>query len=469
MGIPSYFSYVLKNHNRIIKRLTQIKCNELYIDANSIIYDIVHESTSNINEDVYNRIMSIINKLNPEFTYIAFDGVVPLAKMKQQKQRRYKSWVTKQIIPTTETFNTNMITPGTIFMTELDDYLKNKFIEPHILFSGTYETGEGEHKIMDYLRKNNSNKNVMIYGLDADLIMLGLLHIQNNPNTFLYRETKYFSYLPQIDPKEFYTFDLNEMASEISQMLYLEKQSAIENYCFMCFLFSNDFMPHFPSLNIRNSGIPYLLEVFRTLNVNLVSGNKINWSNFKKLCNELSLTETERILENVKWKQQLKVTVLTKEDELKLLPIKDMEREIYITQHMDKYYTLFFGQDEKKPCINYLKMLEWTWAYYNGQCKDNYLCYEFHLAPLFSSIIHHIPCFDEEQVINGDLSVPTPITQLLYVLPYSDYNLIPINTDNIVKKFPQLTEMNHTIHYDFCKFFWESHVDFNYICLKSLK
>jgi 5'-3' exonuclease len=276
--------------------------------------------------------------------------------------------------------------------------------------------------------------------------MLGLLHIQINPNTYLYRETKHFSYLPQIDPKEFYTFDLNEMASEISEMLYLEKQSAIENYCFMCFLFGNDFMPHFPSLNIRNSGIPYLLEVFRTLNVNLVSGNKINWSNFKKLCNELSLTENERILENVKWKQQLKVTVLTKEDELKLLPIKDMEREIYITQHMDKYYTLFFGQ-----------------------CKDNYLCYEFHLAPLFSSILHYIPCFDEEQVTNGNLSIPTPITQLLYVLPYSDYDLIPVNTDNIVKKFPQLKEMNYPIHYDFCKFFWESHVEFNYICLKSLK
>ena len=98
MGIPSYFSYVLKNHHKIINRLSQVKCNQLYIDANSIIYDVVHENTSNIYEDVYNRIMSIINKLNPEFTFVAFDGVVPLAKMKQQKQRRYKSYITKQIL-----------------------------------------------------------------------------------------------------------------------------------------------------------------------------------------------------------------------------------------------------------------------------------------------------------------------------------------------------------------------------------
>jgi 5'-3' exonuclease len=54
MGIPSYFSYVLKNHHKIINRLSQVKCNQLYIDANSIIYDVVHENTSNIYEDVYN-------------------------------------------------------------------------------------------------------------------------------------------------------------------------------------------------------------------------------------------------------------------------------------------------------------------------------------------------------------------------------------------------------------------------------
>ena len=38
MGIPSYFSYILKNHKHILKK-NFIVCHVLYLDANSIIYD----------------------------------------------------------------------------------------------------------------------------------------------------------------------------------------------------------------------------------------------------------------------------------------------------------------------------------------------------------------------------------------------------------------------------------------------
>ena len=34
---------------------------------------------------------------------------------------------------------------------------------------------------------------------------------------------------------------------------------------------------------------------------------------------------------------------------------------------------------------------------------------------------------------------------------------------------PNLSENNFSIYYDFCKFFWESHVEFNYIDLKKVK
>ena len=43
MGIPSYFSYIVKNHIHIIQKYIKNKMNidNLYLDCNSIIYDAV--------------------------------------------------------------------------------------------------------------------------------------------------------------------------------------------------------------------------------------------------------------------------------------------------------------------------------------------------------------------------------------------------------------------------------------------
>ena len=39
MGIPSYFSYIIKNHHKILKEHFNVPIHELYFDSNSIIYD----------------------------------------------------------------------------------------------------------------------------------------------------------------------------------------------------------------------------------------------------------------------------------------------------------------------------------------------------------------------------------------------------------------------------------------------
>jgi 5'-3' exonuclease len=488
MGIPSYFSYVLKNH-KIIKKLTTIKCNSLFLDANSIIYDVIHENSNkeipndnSIYVNVYNKILSIIDKLKPSFTFVAFDGVVPLAKMKQQKQRRYKSYITKQILKNTS-WNTNAITPGTRFMNELDDYLSSRFKEHQIIFSGSKESGEGEQKIFEYIRNNAiTNSNSIIYGLDADLIMLSLLHLTFNENIYLYRETKHFTYIKGIDPETDYLFSMDEMATQINELLNgtESKTQSIENYCFLCFLCGNDFLPHFPSINIRNNGVQYLLEVYKKISLKselkLVDGKKINWSVFNLLCSEISSKEIELININIEWKKKMASYShpLTIEESLDAVALKDLKRELYISNNIDKYYSFLFKNNEKDVCKNYLQMLEWTWYYYNGVCKNNYICYEFHSGPLFSSLKKYIPCFNEELIEQDNTPLPSSISQLLYVLPYDDYKLIPIKIDYnqfirlLDKEYINLTETNFPIHFDFCKFFWEGYVDFNYINLKRL-
>merc|ERR1711998_220060 len=92
-----------------------------------------------------------------------------------------------------QNFDSNCITPGTEFMYRLSsafrDWIQMKVnndpewqLGCDVIFSGSGVPGEGEHKIMNFIRKmkhdtsyEDSNLRHCLYGLDADLIMLGLV------------------------------------------------------------------------------------------------------------------------------------------------------------------------------------------------------------------------------------------------------------------------------------------------------
>ena len=114
MGIPSYFSYIIKNYTNIIRKLPEIKSlnqiHHLMMDCNSIIYDAyrILETQHKINpvdkstvesfliKQVLDKIHGYIQFIEPtNSVFITFDGVAPFAKMSQQKTRRYKSEFSK--------------------------------------------------------------------------------------------------------------------------------------------------------------------------------------------------------------------------------------------------------------------------------------------------------------------------------------------------------------------------------------
>ena len=96
MGIPSYFSHLIREHSDIIKKQTENDIiDNLYIDSNSIIYDVIYmiddHTLENIFKNVCMKLESYIDIIKPRKTVIiAFDGVAPLAKMVQQRLRRNK-------------------------------------------------------------------------------------------------------------------------------------------------------------------------------------------------------------------------------------------------------------------------------------------------------------------------------------------------------------------------------------------
>ena len=333
MGIPSYFTHIVKNYSNIIKNVHACNnVNNLFIDCNSIIYDCIREIENNkenytvftidvLVQNIINTIETHINIVNPtDLTYIAFDGVAPLAKLEQQRTRRYKSnFLSKFESTTSVIWDTTAITPGTPFMNELNLLLTRNFpvhkYTCKIKISTSSFIGEGEHKIFGYIRKQSvqnidfHNTHNIVYGLDADLFMLALANLQYNKNIYLYRETPHFikTIDSSLDPNKSYLIDIPVLATIINSNLNANKHAnknvnnidRILDYVFLCFLLGNDFLPHFPALNIRTNGIEYIMNTYKSVIGNtsntIILNNSIQWRFVHKIMNELSLSENDYI------------------------------------------------------------------------------------------------------------------------------------------------------------------------------
>lgn len=90
----------------------------------------------NIFRDIFHYIEVLFRMIKPrKLFFMAIDGVAPRAKMNQQRGRRFrtaKEAVTLEnkarergeILPDEARFDSNCITPGTVFMARLQEHLK---------------------------------------------------------------------------------------------------------------------------------------------------------------------------------------------------------------------------------------------------------------------------------------------------------------------------------------------------------
>jgi 5'-3' exonuclease len=254
-----------------------LKVDNLYLDCNSIIYDAYSKMEFNkltesvaisIIRRVILKIEEYISVIQPSQTVIiAFDGVAPVAKLEQQRSRRYKSWYQNEVSrlifkkETDDAWNTTAITPGTKFMAELNDLVAKHFDKASftklgvnkIIVSGSNRVGEGEHKLFDFIRQNpvkHYSDTTVIYGLDADLIMLSINHLPICPKIYLFRETPHFiqSIDRTLEPDANYYLDIPELTSELincmnngRELSSEQQRNTVYDYIFLCFFLGNDF------------------------------------------------------------------------------------------------------------------------------------------------------------------------------------------------------------------------------------
>ncbi|XP_040016928.2 5'-3' exoribonuclease 2 isoform X2 [Gasterosteus aculeatus] len=368
MGVPAFFRWLSRKYASIVVHCVEEKGKEckgvripvdttkpnpnevefdnLYLDMNGIIHPCTHpeDKPAPKNEDemmvsIFEYIDRLFNIVRPRrVLYMAIDGVAPRAKMNQQRSRRFraskegvelveeKDRIREEILgrggylppdEIKERFDSNCITPGTEFMDNLAQCLRYYVADRlsndpgwknvTVFLSDASVPGEGEHKIMDYIRRQRAqpnhdpNTHHCLCGADADLIMLGLA--THEPNFTIIREEfkpnkprpcalcgqmgheikdcqgtarekqgqhdEFADSMP-VSEQEFIFIRLCVLREYLARELTMDSlpfpfdfERSIDDWVFMCFFVGNDFLPHLPSLEIREGAIDRLVNIYK--------------------------------------------------------------------------------------------------------------------------------------------------------------------------------------------------------------
>ncbi|KAH8410165.1 hypothetical protein KR009_007258 [Drosophila setifemur] len=370
MGVPAFFRWLSRKYPSVIIECNEnkqvdpdtgrniyedaslpnpngVEFDNLYLDMNGIIHPCTHpeDKPAPKNEDemmvaIFECIDRLFGIVRPrKVLYMAIDGVAPRAKMNQQRSRRFRAAkettekrleierIREELLsrgcklpPEKEKgdhFDSNCITPGTPFMDRLSKCL-HYFVHERlnnipawkgvkVILSDANVPGEGEHKIMDYIRKQRAqpdhdpNTQHVLCGADADLIMLGLA--THEPNFTIIREeflpnkprpcdlcnqfghemdkctglgattpsgANFKPDVPIGAEVKFIFVRLSVLREYLKQTLEMPNlpfeysfERALDDWVFMCFFVGNDFLPHLPSLEIREGAVDRLVELYK--------------------------------------------------------------------------------------------------------------------------------------------------------------------------------------------------------------
>jgi len=428
MGIPYYFYYLtIKYDNIIIKELPKII--DIYaIDFNGIIHPEAakEQNEEKLIQNLWEKIETYDKSYNPKKLMICIDGVAPLAKIIQQRKRRYLSFYRNKIDAITSTWDTNAISPGTNFMNKLDNYIKEN--NKKYIFSGSNDPGEGEHKIFSLVKEETGN--IIINGLDADLIILSLISGKNN--IYLMRENKgNITYLNINNLKK-------ALISELKPKWNIENDNdLIESYCVMCSILGNDFIPHILNLNIKSGGLDKLISITEIAiknNGSLVENNKINQSTLTEIFNKIAETEDNDIISAVNKEIERRPRDFTLASQEYAIKNKDQTlNDIYNNSKRWRYYyykNLFdinINNDSTSIISsNFIKGIYWTYNYYKKMDLDYTWYYPYNYPPTAKDISNYLKVnIIKEIELKGEYL--SPKKQLLLILPIYSIDLIEDN------------------------------------------
>lgn len=386
---------------------------------------------------------------------IAVDGPANLAKIKQQRGRRYMSSSEEH----KDDPDSCSVTPGTPFMMELNEYLKS-FLKKHrhdfprhLYYSSHLDPGEGEHKIMSLLRtgkfsvKNSAGNEVgfhVIYGLDADLAILSLINPQKN--IVLVRRS----------------LDSILSIEGIKKMLIDDappplKETVVKDFVAMISLLGNDFLPHGPLHNSMFEQVEALRNAYHNQKIPLtLTEDKVSVINFRALAGVISyLPQKEADLlaiEVSKRRDNPDKYIPSVYDALSTVEMTNKMGEPYKVLDYSLFRSAWYNREFgfrgngipgmkdtfatpamiKEMCMEYIKGLSWVFRYYQTIHTDHLWLYPFNHCPLTVDLASIMLSLDvnhgvslNEQLTKKFVLPYGPVEQLLMVIPYTHRHNLP--------------------------------------------
>mmetsp|Transcript_11779 Transcript_11779/g.21019 ORF Transcript_11779/g.21019 Transcript_11779/m.21019 type:complete len:620 (-) Transcript_11779:115-1974(-) len=521
MGVPAFYRWLSEKYPKITVDMLEerpkvvagtaiptdltgsnpngIEYDNLYIDMNGIIHPCSHPEDApppETEEQMYLNVTKYVDRLvaavRPRrLLFLAIDGTAPRAKMNQQRARRFKSAqeareraeTMKEVRAELEAmghalppekageWDSNVITPGTPFMAKLSRFLrfyirdrmnKSKYWQGiKVIFSDAQEPGEGEHKIMAFVRRQrcqpgyDANQHHILHGLDADLIMLGLathearFTILREEVTFGRRNEEMRkvaraaaeeaaalttgrevsgawpgapedAWLTQKPLQRLELWTLREYLRAEFQCLEsalpfeYDFERVVDDFVFMCMFVGNDFLPNVPHLDIADGALNTMISIYREmlpeLGGYLTDKAAIHRGRFELLMAELARREPLYFMQRGREEQD--AGFANPSDPL---------------AYRDYYYKvkLGFAEDDeaarRQLVACYLEGLYWVLQYYHEGCSSWSWFYPNHYAPLASDLRN----LQELEIQYPEGRPFSQYMQLLTVLPKESSNFLP--------------------------------------------
>lgn len=536
MGVPGFFSWLLKNKrklgakNMLLNNLPY-KVGWLMLDTNCLLHPCVanilekykegqltidpqKDLRTQIEQYIWEKITQCIDDMivqtEPEYLYIAIDGVAPMGKILQQRQRRYRFLFDKKIklnandtieelekmIAKTSTkpngieepiipLSSIELTPGTDYMERINnrmvaymDVLKKRNIK--CIYSSYHDEGEGEHKILQYIKTNlEPTVPIVIYGLDADLLFLSL-GLGYKYDLYVMREKQVFAN-KEVDLDEVPEYNYVEVKQ--LHILISNLDVSTNDFIVLCYLIGNDFLPGLLTTDVKKGGLDKIFRAWdnlkQKLGIQTEYENKldgipipksylvefddktlkyqINLELLKGVFSELLWTE-RYVWKNINRDKLLNQDGLEPEEKEKLLNLKEDDKMEQLSKFISgqttnidflekiefesamEYYSYYLGIScididkliIKKMVWDYIGGIEWCIGYYLNKCPSWTWGYNFMITPTIRDIVNFFPQSNKQIKIKYSPRTLNPVEQLVLAIPPQTYKYV-IETELVNK------------------------------------